>query len=236
MWPKKWIFSVIILSFAGSFFVFQNCAQPHSSFGNMNQGSLVLPDDDDPVEPFEKVEKSEVSAQNANKVLTSNILLSVFGSAAKNIITTYISNNTADFGGPNSIYDRVVKADCATNGTPGVVCNTSTTLSLQTSPNVGLNIRREGWRLQACHDITKRTDTLQAAFKKINANASTATPQLNNTTVNKAFSLFFIAKPVPPGAVTDSLLIVGQDADGNTLAKWQQVFLTLCLSPHWQVL
>lgn len=236
MLANKWIFSVIILSFASSFFVFQNCAQPHSGFGNMNQGSLVLPDDDDPVEPFDKVEKSEVSAQNANRVLTSNILISVFGTPAKNIVTTYISNNTADFGSPNSIYDRVVRTDCATNGTPGVVCNTATTLSLQTSPNVGLNIRREGWRLQACHDITKRTDTLQSAFKKINVDASTATPQINSTTVNKAFSLFFTAKPTPPGALTDSLLIVGQDASGNSMAKWQQIFLTLCLSPHWQVL
>ncbi|MBY0384011.1 hypothetical protein K2X05_02540, partial [bacterium] len=164
MLPNKWIFSIILASFVGSLFVFQNCAQPKSEFGNMNQGSLVLPEDDEPLEPFDRVEKAEVSSQNANKVLTSNILLSVFGPAAKNIITTFISNNTADFGAPNSIYDRVVRADCSTNGIPGQVCNTSTPLSLQTAPNVGLNIRREGWRLQACHDITKRTDTLQAAF------------------------------------------------------------------------
>ena len=236
MWPKKWVFSIILFSFLGSFFIFQNCAPPNSGFGNINQASLELPDDEDPVEPFDKVEKPEVSAQNANKVLTSNILISIFGPAAKNIVTTYISNNTADFGAPNTIYDRVVKSDCATNSTPGFVCNSSTTLSFQTSPNVGLNIRREGWRLQACHDITKRTDTIQAAFKRINADASTKTPPVNSTNVNKAFSLFFIAKPAPPGAVTDSLQIVAQDASNNTLEQWKQVFLTLCLSPHWQVL
>ncbi len=235
MWPKKWIFSTILLSFVATLFVFQNCAQPKTGFGNMNQASLEIPDEEELVEPFEKVEKTEVSPQNANRVLTSHILMSVFGTAAKNIVATYISNNTADFGSPNSIYDRVVRTDCSTNATPGVVCNTSVTLSLQTSPNVGLNIRREGWRLQACHDITKRTDTLRNAFKKINSDKSTNTPALNNANINKAFSLFFIAKPAPSGAVTDALRIVAQDHE-STMEQWQNVFLSLCLSPHWQVL
>ncbi len=235
MWPKKWIFFSIIFSFSASLFIFQNCAPPSSGFGTMNQGSLDLPDEEDPVDPPNKVEKAEVSAQNANKVLTSNILLSVFGPTAKNIIMTYISNNTADFGAANSIYDRNIKADCTTNSAPGVVCSTSTPLALQTSSNVGLNIRREGWRLQACHEITKRTDALRAAFQKINTNQSTATPQVTAVTVNKAFSLFYIGKITPPGAVTDSLRIIAQD-ESATIEQWRDILLTLCLSPHWQVL
>jgi hypothetical protein len=235
MLPKKWVFSLILLSFSGSLFVFQNCAQPKSGFGTIEQGSLELPQDEVPEEPFDKVEKSEVSTQNANKVLTSNILISIFGSAAKNIVTTYISNNSADFGAPNSIYDRVVKKDCSTNGTPGLICTTSPPLSLQTSPNVGLNIRREGWRLQACHDITKRTDTIKNAFKKINSDRSSTTPKVTAASVNKAFSLFYVAKPTPPGSLTDSLQIVAQESE-DRMEQWQMIFLTLCLSPHWQVL
>ncbi len=234
---KKKISVGIVFGFMSSFAIFQNCAPPSSSFdsNSMEEGTLVLPSKD-PIVDVQRVEKVEVSPLVANKTLTTNKLLAIFGSSLTHVASRNIAYQGIDFGARSSIYDRLITTDCATNSRPETVCDTTTTLATEITHNVGLNIRREAWRLQTCHAAVKNNTSLLFALKKINSAATvSAPPAINEENLNKAFLLFFKSRAPASPQVVDSLGIAAEDQDAK-IDQWRSVFLSLCLSPHWQVL
>lgn len=241
MW-RNWRKTTLLISFFAvlGFSLFQNCAQNKAqvakSASKEVEGELDVPEEvivD--VEPPEFVEKAQVSQMVANRILTSNFFISIFGPGATNVVATNVGFHEKDFGSGFSIYETVATADCAKVKNLLVPCSVQAS-DPQTSSNMGLNIRREAWRLRTCHSVVGVNANLLFALKRIQPSALlTSPPDINDDNLDKAYQLFFRAKPLPDHSLLDALTIVSQK-ESDPINKWRSVLLTLCLSPHWQVL
>jgi hypothetical protein len=220
--------------------LFQNCGSKMTTsqvnFASLGDGDLIVPEPTEkpPVEVLEYKSNAFVNQMVANRVLTTNYFKSIFGDDFLATASSYIGRQASDFGSSFTIYDRVVTTDCATKRNPLTLCLRGDTLDLDAQPTIGVNVRREAWRIRACHVATK-LKTLNA-LKKIDAKTTSAKiPEINDENLEKAFHLFFRARKSPSIELLDSLTIASQRAD-KPIDQWKNVLLALCLSPHWQVL
>jgi hypothetical protein len=238
-WMNKSLIAICVLLSLGAL-TFQNCAQnkyaAHVIASEDSPSQLEIPADDPVVtEPLPYAEKAQVNKMVANRVLMTNFFISIFGPQLKNLASLYMGYQASDFGSGFSIYDSIFTSDCSKNRNPYSPCS-GVVIDFQTPPNVGLNIRREAWRLRTCHRAVAINAALLFALKKIDSHATlTSLPDINEANLDKAYQLFFRAKPLPSNELIDSLTIVSQK-ESDKLKKWQEVILTLCISPHWQVL
>lgn len=167
----------------------------------------------------------------------------VMGFMSAYLLTPRLSANLIawkpeDFGSGFSPYEiRVATnvADCKANPSFEYAC--LRLRAINDAPNSqGLNARREAWRAQACYTAVSSHPAMLYAIKQVMPNASlAAAPEINEGNIMKAFQLFFRSQDLAEPEVMDAIQIVSQD-ESTLLNKWKSIFLTLCLSPHWQVL
>lgn len=165
----------------------------------------------------------------------SNIFVSIFGPNIKTTAATLIAQQPGDFGSGYSVYDRVITpaADCGKTKDIYSPCNLIA-MKLDALPNIGVNIRREAYRIRTCSAAVKTS--VLTALKKFDNKATTAKPpEINDANLTKAFHLFYRGRKSPSTEVLDSLLIVSQKSSAP-IDKWKDVILSICISPHWQVL
>lgn len=220
--------------------LFQNCGnKTHSAdtIASLGTGDLITPDPKDDPKDDEYVRRIEANQIVANRILTANYFISIFGPDIETTAAAYIANQSGDFGSGNTIYDRVISstpAECNAKKNIYKPCSTGDALKLDTPATIGSNIRREAYRIRTCHTAVKFR-TLDA-LKKIDATAtSTKLPAINDANLTKAFHLFYRARKAPTQEVLESLTIVSENQT-KPLDKWKDVILSICLSPHWQVL
>lgn len=171
----------------------------------------------------------------ANRILTANYFKSIFSAKVETTATDLIASQASDFGSSFSIYDRVITpaADC--NKTKNIYspCNTAA-MKIDAPHNIGVNIRREAFRIRMCSTAVK--SHVLEALKKIDSKATSAMPPaINDTNLTKAFHLFYRGRQKPNTQVLDSLIIVSQKATAP-MDQWRDIILSICISPHWQVL
>ncbi|MCC6138681.1 MAG: hypothetical protein IT287_08605 [Bdellovibrionaceae bacterium] len=218
--------------------LFQNCgSKPNSgsnTFSSLDTGDLIVQDDDDDDDDLPHLRRVQVNQMVANRVLLANYFTDIFGPDIETTVAALIANQPSDFGSSNSIYDRIITTTCGTKKSIYAPCSTADVLQLDTKANVGVNIRREAFRVRSCHTAVKNRTLI--ALKKIDSTATaTKIPAINEANLKKAFSLFFRARRAPSSEVVDALTIVSQK-EAKPLDQWKDVMLSLCLSPHWQVL
>lgn len=230
------LISIIIL-----FFVFQNCGKKHMSvesvdLASLDTGLIIVeePDDeslttDDPI-----ARKVQVNQVVANRILVTNYFVAVFGSKITNYVTSLIAEQPNDFGSANTIYDRVISSNCNDVKNIYSPCATNVPLAISAPDNIGVSVRREAFRLRSCHYGVKYLAI--EALKKIDSKATTAKPPaITYGNISKAFQLFYRGRRPASTEVLESLMIVSQNKS-KPIDRWKDVLLTVCLSPHWQVL
>lgn len=219
--------------------LFQNCGKTNMTARDVQSiatstANLTTPTPPKP--PTEETYKRHTMASQlvASRILTANFFKSIFGPDLETTITAYIANQSSDFGSANTIYDRVVRSDCSAKRNIYVPCAAGDALKLDTAHTVGDNIRREAYRVRTCHTGVKFRAL--DALKKIDAKATSAKPPpINDANLTKAFHLFFRGRAAPTNEVLESLTIVSQTSKAP-IEQWKDVLLSICLSPHWQVL
>lgn len=220
--------------------LFQNCGKQTQSAAinnSLDEGDLIIRDDDktDKADtPY--LRRVQVNQMVANRILTANYFIDIFGPSIENTVASLIAYQAADFGSGNSIYDKVITtaADCNKTKSIYTPCNNAEPLRLTTPATIGANIRREAFRVRSCHTAVKyRT---MNALQKIDPKATPSKiPAIDDKNLEKAFHLFFRARKAPSDEILDALTIVSQKKT-TPLEQWKDVILSLCLSPHWQVL
>lgn len=241
---SRWLQLALIISLP-SVLLFQNCAKEGSfrtpdalNFAATNGGIDVDVLDDDDTKKMKKYkEKSEVTPLMANRVLMTNIFLSIFGNTLKSYFVYYNGWQEGDFGSGFSAYNKRVMAskDCAKKRSVEYLCINKAP-EIDIASNMGLNTRREAWRMHACQMAARNNASLLHALRKIDKKSTLAKPPaLSYANVKDGFKLFFRNKPNPPVEVLDSLRIVAEEEEKPS-DQWRALLLTVCLSPHWQVL
>lgn len=234
----KYIAAVLLIAVS---LAYQNCGNKHmsvidsSSLSSSDTGSLIItePEDDDETDdPL--LRKVQVNQIVASRILTANFFVAIFGTKITNYVTTNIAEQPKDFGSGNTIYDRVITPTCGTTKNIYSPCATNIPLSLPTPDTLGVNVRREAFRIRSCHYGVNNLAI--DALKKISSTATTANPpSITNANLSKAFQLFYRGRRPANTEVLESLMIVSQKKS-KPIEKWKDVLLTICLSPHWQVL
>ncbi|MCB9073571.1 MAG: hypothetical protein H6623_08110 [Bdellovibrionaceae bacterium] len=202
---------------------------------SIDPADLITPSGDITPDPEPEYKTSlSVNPLVANRVLMVNYFRSIFGEGATVNANLLIGRQAMDFGSSYTVYDRVITADCNKKKDSFTACAGNESMTLTAPPNLGINIRREAWRLRMCHLSVKYLPV--AALRKIDPKANLENvPNINEENIKKVFSLFFRARPTPGSEILDALLITAQD--GKTpLEQWQNILLSICISPHWQVL
>jgi hypothetical protein len=218
--------------------LFQNCGKKeHSTEGiaSLGSGELIIPDPEPDPEPDVYTRKIQANQIVANRILMSNYFISIFGKEVETSVTNLIATQAGDFGSGMSIYDRVITSttDCSKTKNIYSPCNT-VAIKLDAPPTIGANIRREAFRVRACSNSVK-TNVLNA-LKKFDSKATTTKPpEINDANLTKAFHLFYRGRAAPNTEVLDSLLILSEKS-AKPIDKWKDIILSICLSPHWQVL
>ncbi len=246
MWRKIVGIGICILAFGASF-SFQNCARQleSSSWNSIESSStsksvedltLDVVTDPHPETPNYK-DQIEVEPLTTNRILTSRILLSVFGPSLENFLAYNIAWKPEDFGSGFSIYETKLSAsaNCDNKRLIEYPCQ-NIYLEVNVPNTQALNARREAWRAHICYFAVAYNPMILHAVQQVSSQATLANlPEVNSENLSKAFRLFYRSQPIESGPILDSLQIVSQD-EQTELNKWKSILLTLCLSPHWQVL
>ena len=243
---KHYLIFINILCLS-ALFLFQNCAKEGSfqsrALSSFNAASTEVENQDDTGggKVLKYKAKSQVAPLVANRVLMYNIFQSVFGTTNTGSLRYYRANNigwnSTDFGSGHTMYEKRLitpSADCVKKSSVEYVC-TNRVLNVKVADSMGINTRREAYRMDACHRSVRNNVALAHAVKKIGGTSAFDKVALSHKNVLGAFQLFFRSHPRPPGGVLDSLIIVGQE-EGSPRDQWRAIVLAVCLSPHWQVL
>ena len=179
----------------------------------------------------EKIAKLNYSyeQQMSDRSYVESVLLQVFdakGTSAASYIETEIFRKV-EFGGACDVYEpsdlgtatiEFSREQCY-NGI-GVV---------QGSNN---NPMRYSLTTKVCERLVIDKDRMGAVRKKIFSDNKWNRP--TSASIQKAWALFFPIHPADP-MVVDGLLEVANVSAGNENA-WQNIMLTLCISPEWQAI
>ena len=156
----------------------------------------------------------------------------MFGSDISNEVNENILSQQKLFGGPSDLYKD--------NNTDVLVSPASDSVLAALVPSS--TSARESYRIQACNLIVQNDNAVRFAGKQVRNLTSTSFMNHEKPTVGDikyAYDLFSPGR-VPPQQVLDSLKVDVVDysstAGMNAFDSWRFLFLTLCISPHWEVL
>lgn len=173
----------------------------------------------------------------ADRYYVLSVLHKVFGSAVMGTASSINTMNTI-FGGNFDAYD-IVKDDVTLK-----TINTSPEgyplTAVNSTPNgdlIGpLNPIRVATTIKTCEDIVKNNTLLLNAIKNATNDQTLTTAKLpypfKEDFIN-AYNLFYSADPIKDTTV--NALICVADAEANALEQWRSIFLTLCITPEWQI-
>jgi hypothetical protein len=156
-----------------------------------------------------------------DKFYVASVLSQVFGPDAETIVGPMIRQNTVAFGGPCDQLGRIGYNHCggkASGSQAAIIPSTMAT--------------REGYRMRACEAIAQNFGAVAFAVEQIDGADVDSEPTTKQ--LRAAYDLFYPGIEAPSGVIA-ALGEVADAADGPSNG-WRYVFLTLCLSPDWQLL
>lgn len=179
-----------------------------------------------------------VNIRFAERYYVLSVLSKVFGPAVLGTANSINSLNTV-FGGNFDNYD-LVRDDL----TSSKVINTSpegyALIAANTTPNTDviglLNPIRLATTIRVCEDIAKSNTFILNAVRNAvgDQNISTASiPYPFKQDFINAHNLFYPTDPISED--TTNALICVADAETSAIDQWRNVFLTLCITPEWQI-
>lgn len=184
------------------------------------------------------IASKNINIRFAERYYVLSILSKVFGPTVRGTAGSINSLNTI-FGGNFDNYDLV--RDDLTNTK---IINTSpegyTLTAANTTPNTDvigpLNPIRLATTIRVCEDIVKSNTFILNAVKNATGDQTITTasmPYPFKQDFIAAYNLFYPADPISED--TTNALICVADAETSALDQWRNVFLTLCITPEWQI-
>ena len=181
--------------------------------------------------------RAEAQALYSNRMLMYNTFIDVFGSSKKGDFIKNIAWASSEMGSGWNTYEKrlLSNSDCSKKRSALYRCD-NFNLEAKASGIVGASATREGRRMSACHLGVETDSTFEYALKRIDENSSISSPpQPNDENFQRVFELFFRGKPSPGVQFFDALNIAHRKGADNK-EGWKFVLLSICLSPHWQVM
>lgn len=218
--------------------LFQNCGNQKTmsaaTVASLDTGDLITPEPEPVVSEDDYSRRVEANQMVANRILTANYFKAIFGPDIETTAAAYIAHQPDDFGSGTTIYDRVITTDCNTKKNIYKYCSRSEPMRPAAPSNIGTNIRREAFRIRTCN-VAVKYRTLDALKIMDSTTTGAKIPEINDVNLKKAFALFYRGRKAPGREVLESLTIAAGQKD-KPYDQWKEVFLAICLSPHWQVL
>ena len=165
-------------------------------------------------------------------VLTKIFSPSILGTAGS------INSLNTVFGGNFDIYD--IAKDDVTKKTINTSPEGYALTAVNTTPtndSIGpLNPIRLATTIRVCEDIVKNNTFVLNAIKNTVGNQSLTTANLpypfKQDFIN-AYNLFYPSDPISEN--TTNALVCVADTETSALDQWRNIFLTLCITPEWQI-
>jgi hypothetical protein len=159
-------------------------------------------------------------------------MIDVFGPSAEGSTYDFIVSRSSAFSGPCDFYESSKDGDTPqvlSHACQGFEERTPSINDISLSVIGSANVLRSGWLINACEVMTENQTRMSFARNK--AGVSSVGPTLNN--ISKAYELFYPGE-VMPTELGPKLMDVANLASSQN-DKWKNVFLTICLSPAWQI-
>ncbi len=186
---------------------------------------------------FKAASESSVVPLYYNRHLTFNLLRNLFGPSINGALVDSIGWSSEEFGSSFGLYQTInlSTADCNSKKNTFYRCRRST-IDMSSPPVIGVSSPREALRMSACQRGVDSDAALAFIMKKIDKDATLASPpkaELKN--YQRLYQLFFRGRPLPKEAFFDGfeLLVTGEE---DKQLAWEKLILSVCLSPHWQVM
>jgi hypothetical protein len=233
------LISLVSLIFV-SFFLYQNCSSEEFravGSSNDNLGLVNVDVGKDHPNVRRAITKAEVQPLYMNRRSVTHLYRDIFGPSINREAAIHLGWATTDVGSSWSPYQvlPIGNAICDREPTINFLCRNST-LDLRTPPNTGINAAREGRRMSVCYHGVQEEESFNFALNRIQEGRSqTNLPDLSEANLHRLFELFFRGRPLPPTSFFDSLELLIQNSE-TPEKGWQNALLTVCTSPHWQVL
>lgn len=179
-----------------------------------------------------------VNIRFAERYYVLSVLSKVFGSGVLGTAASINSLNTV-FGGNFDVYD-MVRDDLTSNKFINTSPEGYTLTAANTTPNTDvigpLNPIRLATTIRVCEDIAKSNTFILNAIRNTTGDqtiiASKIPYPFKQDFIN-AHNLFYPTDPISEDT-TNALLCVA-NAETNAIDQWRNVFLTLCITPEWQI-
>ena len=179
-----------------------------------------------------------VNIRFAERYYVISVLRKIFGPTVMGT-AYYINSLNTVFGGNFDSYD-LVRDDL----TSSKIINTSPEgyplLASNTTPNTDvigpLNPIRLATTIRICEDIAKSNAFILNAIRNATGDQNisiTSIPYPFKQDLVAAHSLFYPTDPISED--TTNALICVADAETSAIDQWRNVFLTLCITPEWQI-
>jgi hypothetical protein len=179
-----------------------------------------------------------VNVRFADRYYVISVLSKVFGSTVLGN-AFYINSLNTVFGGNVDVYD-MVRDDLASSKVINTTPEGYAFTAVNTTPNTDLigplNPIRLATTVRVCEDIVKNNTFILNAIKNTVGDQTLTTAKLPypfKQDFIAAHNLFYPTDPISENT-TNALLCVA-DAETSALDQWRNVFLTLCITPEWQI-
>lgn len=161
----------------------------------------------------------------------ASVLTNVFGPTAARAISENITRKPALFGGPCDVQAESVQPDPA--------CGTAD-IGAAIVPSV--TTAREGLRTQTCDRIVQEDAAIRYAAAQVRDLPDgdfSVTEMPTIADIKAAYELFMPGRPLPDDIAAElknGVVEGAKNSGGSTTESWRFLFLTLCISPQWQIL
>lgn len=184
------------------------------------------------------IASKNVNIRFADRFYVLSILSKVFGSSVLGTAFSVNSLNTV-FGGNVDVYD-MVRDDLTNNKVINTTPEGYAFTAINTTPNTDqigpLNPIRLATTVRVCEDIVKSNTFILNAIRNTVGDQTLTTAKLPypfKQDFIAAHNLFYPTDPISEN--TTNALVCVADAETSALDQWRNVFLTLCITPEWQI-
>lgn len=161
----------------------------------------------------------------------SSVLVNVFGPAAQKAVTENVLRKPALFGGPCDIHSESAQSE-----------PNCTFEDVSAGPVPVVTSAREALRTQTCDRIVQDDAAIRyaaAQARDLDDGSFIDSEAPGDADIQAAFELFVPGRTLPADALEalkTGVVAGAQKQSGKTAEGWRFLFLTLCLSPQWEIL
>lgn len=213
---------------------FQNCA-PALVVG-LNEGEETLSSQH--IELPADLQKTTFEPVLMDRYTLRSFLSEVFGTGITQMPSYANITNAVEYGSPCSLYENYLyqaSASSFPNANTDEICTLAGASFTGANVNPKASVTRQAELPRLCSDLVHTDATYNTAIKRLMPDGR-LNPAIDDTTLTRAFHLFYREKPAPQESLLDALKLLATPGQAAAKADWQNVLYTICASGHWQVL